>query len=90
MEDPKTLKEWILYVSQISDEDLIVQAKYAGTQVFINMLTEDGYSSDDIFKIHKAFALRFQEDGRRIPMYDGILVDYKSILNPTSLPDDAT
>lgn len=90
MEDPKTLKEWILYISQIPDKDLIVQAKYAGTKVFMDMLKEDGYSNDDIFKIHKAFALRFKEDDRRIPMYDGILVDYKSILNPLSLPDDLT
>ena len=43
MEDPKTLKEWILYISQIPDKDLIVQAKYAGTKVFMDMLKEDGY-----------------------------------------------
>jgi hypothetical protein len=87
MESPKTLKEWVLYISQIPAEELIIQAKYAGTSAFINMLTEDGFSIDDVSKIHKAIALRFKEDGRRIPMYEDIVVDYNAILNPV-LPSD--
>ncbi len=87
MENPKTLKEWILYVARIEAKDLIIQAKYAGTLAFIDMLIEDGYSSDDISRIHKAFALRFKEDGRRIPKFNDITVDYNAILNPV-LPDD--
>jgi hypothetical protein len=87
MENPKTLKEWILYISQIPAGQLIIQAKYAGTTAFIDMLTEEGYSSEDISKIHKAFALKFKEDKRRIPMFEDTVVDYNVILNPV-LPDD--
>ena len=87
MSEPKTLKEWVLYVSQIADEDLIVQAKFAGTQNFIDMLIEDGLTMDEITTIHKAFALKFRDNGFRIPMYDDILVDYKALLNPI-LPED--
>jgi hypothetical protein len=87
MEDPKTLKEWVLYVSQIPEEDLIVQARFAGTQPFIDMLTEDGFTMDEITTVHKAFALRFRDEGFRIPMFDNTIVDYRAILNPT-LPED--
>ncbi len=85
MENPKSLKEWILYVAQIPENELIVQAKYAGTSVFINMLKQDGYSLDDISNIHKAFALRFKQDGRRIPQYNDIMVNYNLFLK-SNLP----
>lgn len=86
MENPQTLKEWVMYISQIPEEDLIVQAHSAGTLAFINMLKQDGYSDEDISTIHKAFALKFKEDGRRIPMYTDTVVSYRNILNPV-LPE---
>jgi hypothetical protein len=88
MESPKTLKEWVMYISQIPEEQLIVQAHSAGTSAFIRMLEEDGFTADEISTIHKAFALKFKEDDRRIPMYTDTVINYNAILN-MSVSEDA-
>ena len=81
--NPTTITEWVEYVTLIPEDELINQARWAGSQKFIDMLTEEGYSPSDIKNIHKAFALRFSKTGRRIPLeLEDCVVNYFALANP--------
>jgi len=80
---PQTIEEWVLYITQIPEAELITQARAAGSQKFIEDLKEEGYSMEDITKIHKAFALSFKKAGRRIPLeLEDCSVNYFALANP--------
>jgi hypothetical protein len=82
---PKTLSEWVQYVANLDSKDLIIQAGMAGEKCFVDSLMDEGYTPEDIDKIHLAFALRFKQDKKRIPAYEGTVVDYRAILNPSKI-----
>jgi len=80
---PNTIPEWVQYITQITEDELIEQARLAGTHSFINTLLQEGFSMSEITQIHKAFALRFKKTGRRIPLeLDDCVVDYFFLANP--------
>jgi|LauGreDrversion4_2_1035121.scaffolds.fasta_scaffold85426_2 hypothetical protein len=80
---PQTIEEWVLYITQIPEDELINQARAAGSLKFIEILKDEGYSMQDIGKIHTAFALRFKKTGRRIPLeLEDCSVNYASLANP--------
>ncbi|NDB58342.1 hypothetical protein EB001_07840 [bacterium] len=80
---PQNIQEWVLYITQIPEDELINQARWAGSMKFIDMLKEEGYSMTEITQIHTAFALRFKKTGRRIPLeLDDCAVNYFDLANP--------
>lgn len=80
---PTNLTEWVQHITQIAEDELIEQARLAGTQTFIDTLLQEGFSMTEINQIHKAFALRFKKTGRRIPLeLDDCVVDYHFLANP--------
>ena len=81
--NPTTIPEWVEYITQIPEDELINQARAMGNQKFIDDLMEEGYSALDISKIHTAVALRFQKTGRRIPLeLEDCVVNYFALANP--------
>lgn len=77
------LLEWSKYVLNIPKEELIEQASFLGSQAFINSMIEKNISLEDIEKIHKLVAQRFEKDGLIIPKnLNGCVVNYYNILYP--------
>jgi len=80
---PNTIPEWVQYITQIPEDELIEQAALAGSKSFIDTLFSEGFSMDQINQIHTAFALRFKKTGRRIPLeMENCVVNYYLLANP--------
>jgi hypothetical protein len=83
MNTPKTISDWVSYISfEIPLEDLIHQARVAGSTPFIRLMTEEGYTGPDLAQIHQAFADRFVSEGVRVPsLMDECHIDYLALTN---------
>jgi hypothetical protein len=60
--DPVTLEGWGQYIANLKGATLYSQAAAANTQPFVNMLSEEGFSSEDITDVLLLFALQCQPD----------------------------
>jgi hypothetical protein len=72
--DPVTLEGWGQYIANLKGATLYSQAAAANTQPFVNMLSEEGFSSEDITDVLLLFALQCQRDPEITP--------------PNGLPDE--
>jgi hypothetical protein len=72
--DPVTVEEWGQYIANLKGATLYSQAAAANTQPFVNMLSEEGFSSDEITDVLLLFALQCQRDPEITP--------------PNGLPDE--
>lgn len=91
--EPENLQEWIEYIrTEIPTLELISQAQSIGSASFQNQLQQEGYTSEDLLAIYRAVAIRFVEEGLRIPdEMDDCLVNFREISmydpdNPLNLP----
>ena len=87
--NPQTLEEWTTYIlDAIPADELIHQARVAGSPSFIRLLSEEGYDAKFFKAIHNAFALRFIRDGLRVPSkMENCHVDYSALVADLSLKD---
>lgn len=84
---PQTIEEWTTYILDVVPTDeLIAQARVAGSPAFIRLLTQEGYDSKAFKSIHNAFALRFIREGLRVPsQMENCHVDYMALVADLSL-----
>jgi len=82
IDSPTNITEWVDYItSGIPAMSLIHQARVAGSSSFIRMMTQEGYTAQDLALIHKAFADRFVMEGFRIPsQMDDCHIDYNALV----------
>jgi hypothetical protein len=77
--DPITLEEWDLYLAGLLPEQLWSKAKAMNRIQFVRTLEEEGFRSDYIEGVFRAFSRRFLALGLEPPT--GGYVDLKEILS---------
>lgn len=64
---PRTLEEWRRYIAQLEGEPLRSKAIAANTARFVQELSREGYSGEEIRGIFTLLAQRFSETGQAPP-----------------------
>jgi hypothetical protein len=79
---PKTMTEWVEYIQQIPEKDILSKAKAANSLEFLRGMGAEGMSPKDVGGIVKAFASRLVELDISLPtQYDGALWDMSKMLD---------
>ena len=88
IEDLATIQEWMDYINQIPDIDMINHAKVIGSFSFQEEREEEGYDDEDIMAIYQALAKRFLEFDMRVPdMMENACVSFRDIAAGVFVPE---
>jgi hypothetical protein len=64
---PRTIDEWRLHIAELEGEDLRSKALAANTARFVQALSREGWSGDDIRTIFVLLAKRFVDTSQAAP-----------------------
>lgn len=65
---PQTIEEWKRYISALTEERLVVEARTANSVAFLRVMTEEGNTPETFSKVLNMFAQELHK--RDLPLTD--------------------